>query len=227
MRRWKAVVFDLDDTLYPEREFVRGGMRAAAAWAQRTLATDADEAFGELWGSFEAGARGDTFNRWLAQRGAGTEANVAGMVSAYRHHRPDLSPYPDVLPVLEGLRGGHRLGLITEGVTSVQQAKIEALGLQDLLPEQVILGEDLRGEWKPSRRPFDRWLEGKGLRPGEVVYVGDNPAKDFLGARRGGWSSVRVRRPDGLHAAEEPAGPEAAPDFEMEDLTRLAALAAG
>lgn len=224
MARWRAVVFDLDDTLYPEREFVRGGLQAAAAWAERSLGVEAEQTFAELWALFESGVRGDTFDRWLGRYGHAIEANREAMVSAYRDHRPRLEPYADVRPALEVLRLRCALGVITEGVHRVQQSKLAALGLRDLLKDVIILGQEERQDWKPSSRPFTRWLEGKDLLPGETAYVGDNPAKDFLGARRAGWSSIRIRRPDGLHAAAEPAGSEARPDFELANLVHLPAL---
>ncbi|HSR48552.1 MAG TPA: HAD-IA family hydrolase [Anaerolineales bacterium] len=226
MARWRAVVFDLDDTLYPEREFVRGGLQAAAVWAEHALEADAARAFAELWAMFEAGVRGDTFDRWLRSHGYPIPGNREAMILAYRDHRPHLKPYLDVRPALEDVHTSCALGVITEGVRHVQQAKLAALGLQDLLKDVVVLGEEEREAWKPSPRPFERWMADKEFQPDEIVYVGDNPAKDFLGARRAGWSSIRVRRPEGLHAAAEPRGVEARPDFEFPDLVQLPALVA-
>jgi FMN phosphatase YigB (HAD superfamily) len=53
------------------------------------------------------------------------------------------------------------------------------------------------------------------------VYVSDNPAKDFLGARRAGMRSIRVRRAGGIYTALEPETPEYAPDAEVGDLERV------
>jgi putative hydrolase of the HAD superfamily len=221
MSRWRAVVFDLDDTLYPERDYVRGGFEAVARWASATTGEPYQAAFDELWAMFEAGVRHDTFDRWLQRRGRGPEPDRGTMIEVYRRQRPRLAPYADVLPALTGLRHQMRLGLITEGPSAVQQAKLDALGLRPWFDKIVVLGEDERADWKPSRRPFDRWLEGGVIRPEAAVYVGDNPAKDFLAARRAGWSSVRVRRSDGLHRGEEPLMDEARPDREIPDLRSL------
>jgi len=224
MSRWAAVVFDLDDTLYPERDYVRGGFEAAAAWVEAVLGTPRQAAFDELWTMFEAGVRRDTFDRWLRRRGHAVEGNRQGMLAAYRGHRPRITPYPDVAPALEALGREARLGLITEGVRGVQETKLEALGLAPSFEKVVILGEDERHDWKPSPRPFERWLDGTGLEPWQAMYVADNPAKDFLGARRAGWHGVRLRRADGLHRDEEPESPEAAPDAEIDGLGQLTTL---
>jgi putative hydrolase of the HAD superfamily len=224
MSRWRAVVFDLDDTLYPEREYVRGGFEAVARWASESLGEKPQAVFDELWAMFEAGVRRDTFDRWLQRRGRAPEAERAEMIEAYRRHRPRLAPYPDVVPALEGLHGKARLGLITEGPRAVQDAKLDALGLRSWFDKVVVLGEEERTDWKPSRLPFDRWLQGSEIRPETAVYLGDNPAKDFLAARRAGWASIRVRRSDGLHRQEEPLGPEARPDREISDLQSLTSI---
>jgi putative hydrolase of the HAD superfamily len=215
------VAFDLDDTLYPERDFVRGGFEAVAGWAAQSLGEEPEAVFDELWEMFEAGVRHDTFDRWLERHGRTSAAERNAMIEAYRGQRPQLVPYPDVLPALDRLHGKVRLGLITEGWRSVQDAKLDALGLRTWFDRIVVLGEDERSEWKPNRRPFDRWLEGCSIGPESAVYVADNPSKDFLGARRAGWTSVRVRRSDGLHRDEEPATAAARPDAEVPDLSQL------
>lgn len=224
MSRWRALVFDLDDTLYPERDYVRGGFQAVAGWVSQTQGEEPQAVFDELWGMFEAGVRRDTFDRWLRSRGRPADPDRASMIEAYRRHRPRLTPYPDVVPALKGLRAEARLGLITEGPRAVQEAKLEALGLRSWFDKVVVLGEDERPNWKPSPRPFQLWLQGSSIEPAAAVYLGDNPAKDFLGARRAGWASVRVRRSDGLHRAEEPLEPEARPDGEISDLQSLTSI---
>lgn len=223
MSHWRAVVFDLDDTLYPERDYVRSGFEAVAAWASETWGESRQVVFDELWAMFEAGIRHDTFDRWLAQHGRAAE-DRPGMIEVYRRHRPRLSVYDDVVPTLDDLRGKTRLGVITEGYRTVQEAKLDALGLRPRFDKIVLLGEDERTEWKPSRRPFDRWLAGGAIAPEESVYVGDNPAKDFPGARRAGWRSIRIRRDDGLHKDEEPAPGEAPPDREAANLRSLLSI---
>jgi putative hydrolase of the HAD superfamily len=56
---------------------------------------------------------------------------------------------------------------------------------------------------------------------GEAVYVGDNPRKDFRGAREAGMATIRIRRPEGLHAQDEPATPADAPDREIGSLEQV------
>ena len=69
MPAWQAIVFDLDDTLYPERAYVLSGFRAVAAWAAGELGLPVTQGFAELRRLFDDGVRGDTFNRWLESHG--------------------------------------------------------------------------------------------------------------------------------------------------------------
>jgi putative hydrolase of the HAD superfamily len=130
----------------------------------------------------------------------------------------------DVRDLLSRLRAARRLGLVTDGRLAQQQAKARALGLPWLLDALVFSDELGPEKWKPHPAPFWALLERLGIPAAEAVYVGDNPAKDFLGARRAGMRSVRLRRPDGLHAAAEPESAEASPDAEIRTLSELEGL---
>jgi putative hydrolase of the HAD superfamily len=182
----------------------------------------ADQTERELRGYFEAGVRGDTFNRWLAGRGLPIETWLPGMIRAYRQHTPRLTAYPDVPPALGLLGGRYRLGLITQGHAPGQRRKLQALGLNGRFEQVIILGEEQRDLWKPHPHPFQRWLEAMGLPAEQCAYVGDNPARDFSGSRALGMWTVRIRRAEGQHAREEPASPEHGPHTELPDMRGLA-----
>jgi putative hydrolase of the HAD superfamily len=220
MNMIKAWIFDLDDTLYPEREYVRSGFRAVGQWAEAELKRSEAIVRAQLQALFDAGFRGDAFQWWLTEQGL-PETLLPDMVRVYREHVPQIAFYQDTQPVLDALKPQHRMGLVTEGRRAAQEAKIQALGLNRWIEAVVILGEENRAEWKPSRKPFDRILGMLSVTGAEAAYVGDNPKKDFRGAREAGLRTVRIRRPDGLHADEEPAGAQDAPDVEIQSLDEL------
>lgn len=222
----RAIVFDLDDTLYPERAYVLSGFQAVATWAEEHLGIPATQAFAELHQLFDEGVRGDTFNRWLESHGLQPDNWVPQMVQIYREHHPHIEPYPEVPGLLQSLRLRYRLGLVTDGHPEVQKRKLAALGLASWFDTLVFSDEWGREAWKPNSRPFEIALERLGTSGPEAVYVADNPTKDFLGARQVSMWTVRVRRPDGLYSHLEPLSSEHAPDAEIETLDLLEAILA-
>jgi len=227
MKTWtglEAVVFDLDDTLYAERDFVRSGFEAVAVWGEGALGLDAAESLEEMLAIFEQEGSGRVFNAWLAAHDLPLEPWLGQAIEVYRGHRPKIRPFPDAVPALERLSGKFRLGLVTEGPARAQRNKLEALGLGDFFEAVVILGFEDRERWKPDPYPFGLLLERMGLEGEQALYVGDNPAKDFKGARAAGMGAVRLRRPEGLHFQAEPQTADYAPDVEVESLSALGDL---
>jgi len=217
----KAIVFDLDDTLYPERQYALSGFAAVADWAEASLGIPKEQGYAELEAYFDNGVRGDTFNRWLEAHGLEPDKWMREMVECYRDHSPSLEPYPEAHAVLNSLSGRYRLGLITQGHKPGQQRKLSALGLKDVFEAVVILGEEDRQDWKPSQAPFERLLDQLDLAGSQAAYIGDNPLKDFVGARRLGMLTIWVRRPAGEHVNDVPPGPEYLADIDLPDLMAL------
>lgn len=217
----EAIVFDLDDTLYPERTYALSGFAAAADWAEGSLGIPREQGYAELEAYFNGGVRGDTFDRWLEAHGLDPDRWVPELVRCYRDHMPTVELYPDARPALDSLGAKYRLGLITQGHKPGQQRKMEALELTDAFEAVLIMGEDERADWKPSSVPFQRLLSALELEGHQAAYIGDNSLKDFYGARKLGMATVWVRRPDGEHAHDEPPGPEYSAHVELPDLTGL------
>jgi putative hydrolase of the HAD superfamily len=215
----RCVVFDLDDTLFLERDYVRSGFAAVGAWAQRRLGL---RGFGErCWAGFVAGARGRTFDEALAACGVGPAPElVAELVDVYRQHRPSIELLADARACIDRLRRrGDVLAVVTDGPLESQQRKADALGASHWAEAVVLTAELGTGYGKPHRRAFSTVEELCGARGGACAYVADNPAKDFAGPKALGWRTVRLRRPLALHAAL-PSAIDV--DVELVDLWALA-----
>lgn len=223
MSRWRAIVFDLDDTLYDERQYVLSGFYAVARWVQAELGIPAAESYADLAGLYAQGVRGSTFNQWLTARGLPAELTPR-LVETYREHEPQLRPFPEAPELLARLRADHRIGLVSDGYLGVQQRKLSALGLAPLL-DAVVFSDELGREcWKPSPAPFEEVCRRLAVAPADAVYVADNPAKDFTGPRRVGMASIWVCWPGGEYTGRAPAGPDFAPDWTISGLAELPGL---
>jgi putative hydrolase of the HAD superfamily len=221
----RIVLFDLDDTLYPECDYVYSGFQAVAEWAEKKWSMEPSITFSEFSSFFQAGYRNDVFQWWLAEKNL-PDSYIADMLHVLRTHAPRIFLRPEALALLDRLRrDGIRLGLVTEGRRAVQEAKIKSLELDQWLQAAIIMGEDEVAHWKPSRIPFERALAGLASSAEQAAYVGDNPKKDFRGARSLGMYTIRVRYPDGRHFQEEPATPADAADREVANLKELSEFA--
>ena len=207
----KAVIFDLDDTLYPEKEFVWSGFRAVADECAVELGRDPDAIFDRLVEISDDGERRRTFNVFLKSAGL-PESLTDRLVHVYRNHHPEISAYPGTQGLLKELSGNYLLGIVSDGDLGVQQRKWAALGLDHFFQAVVFSDELGREHWKPSDRPFHVVLGALGVPPQEAAYVGENSLKDFVGARRAGMFTVRVLEPAGYYTMEEPPTPEHAAD---------------
>lgn len=220
--RLNTIVLDLDDTLYLERDYVRSGIAAVGDWMRKRRGVVGFAAVAQsLW---DAGQRGRLFDATLSGLGLQPDrALIEALVVTYRSHRPDICLAPDAAQFL-GDPLGCRLALVTDGPPIAQQRKIEALRLDragiDPLIRTGVWGD---GFGKPHPRAF-RMIEARhGCSGGQLVYVADNPAKDFLGPRALGWRTIQIDRAGAVHPRVAPSERHRA-DATITALTELAPL---
>lgn len=213
----RCVVFDIDDTLYLERDYVRSGFLAVDALLR---ARRLEGFFEKAWEAFQSGLRRTIFDETLAAMGhSGQPELIAEMVEAYRGHVPTLALLPDAAECLNRLHTKVALAAITDGPLASQRAKAAALDLARWCRPIVCTEELGPGLGKPHVAAFQLIESETGHRGSQCAYVADNPVKDFKAPAALGWRTVRIRRPGGLH--EKVAG-EHPVDFELADLTTLA-----
>ena len=194
----RCVVFDIDDTLYLEQDYVRSGFLATDAWIRSTTGVTG---FGDVaWALFERGIRGKIFDEALRELGL-KEANdtVRSLVRVYRKHEPQISLLPDALECLLALKDGFHLSVITDGPIESQRNKARALKLQSWCGPVILTSELGSDKGKPHPAAFELIEAQTGCRGPQCIYVADNPAKDFKAPAALGWHTLRVRRKGGLH----------------------------
>ncbi|MER7546530.1 HAD family hydrolase [Actinomadura sp.] len=218
-----AVLFDLDGTLLDHE--------GAAGEAIVRLFPDVDEAWlvrrwyeltesavdrylaGELDFVAQRRVRIVTLARELGLGDwddARADAWLAEYVALYK---AAWRPFPEVRRVLDVLAGrGLRLGVITNGDAAQQRAKVEAIGLADVLPYVVASSE--AGSAKPAAGIFRTACAGLGVPPDEAAYVGDRLVTDAQGAAAAGLAGVWLDR----------SGSAAPEDLTVPRITTLEAL---
>jgi len=214
----RCIVFDLDDTLYLERDYVLSGFVHVGALVERRFGR---KAFTDIaWRLFLAGQRGDIFNRALKDVGVAPEPGVIQeLVDAYRNHLPTISLAEDAVECLAALESEYQLALITDGPVAAQRNKVRALGLEKKLPIRILTGAWSIEFSKPHVQAFLSVQEQAGVNSSECMYVADNPRKDFAAPASLGWKTVRIRRSGGLHS--EVASEAITPNHEFDNLIPL------
>ncbi len=181
-----VICFDLDDTLYKEIDFLKSAYREIALYAAQGDQLLADKAYYEMLQAYKDG--GNAFKQ-LNQL-LGKKTPVEEYLARYRTHRPDIHLTPETRETLEELKAaGSVIALITDGRAVQQRNKIAALGLNRWVADGDIIISEETGSEKPAEDNYRRLME---LHPDaeQFVYVGDNPAKDFVAPNRLGWTTV-------------------------------------
>lgn len=189
------LAFDLDDTLYMERDYVESAFRAIADRLER----DGTKSYIEVYDVLhKADSIAKGFDAIVAKSiQAGRGVSIETLLDIYRYHDPTISLRKGARQLLERLtKRGIRLAIITDGRSRSQRNKIKALRLDSyILDSDIIISEEVGGD-KTSGVPF-RALEVRHPEEHHFVYVGDNPAKDFLHPNALGWNTLQIVNPDG------------------------------
>ena len=190
----KAIIFDMDDTLYGEKEYVRSGYEKIAQ-----VIPQVEHAGKMLWKLFEE--KKPAIDELLKQEGLESEEVKKACLHAYRYQEPDIHLYPGVEQMLKDLKAqGYLLGIITDGRPEGQRAKIKALGLEALVDQIIVTDEFGGAEYrKPNPLAFETMSQKLEVEYSQMCYVGDNINKDFIAPQQLGMRSIWFKNPDGLY----------------------------
>lgn len=212
-----VVVFDLDDTLYLEADYVDSGIRHVCAQIRSLYGID-------CYDTIQAHRLKDVKLDWLSLVCELTGLKPAvkeSLLWMYRLHLPDIKLSENCSESLEKIKSAAlAVAVLTDGRTVTQKFKLASLGLSHY---PAYVSEDY-GSAKPS---VDRFQAIQKDFPAEkYIYVADNIQKDFLGCKPLGWVGIGMRGNDrNIYSQLTQGLPEAAlPDYwvnSWEELTEL------
>jgi putative hydrolase of the HAD superfamily len=188
-----TVIFDLDDTLFPEIDYVKGGFQAVSAYLSQISDRDRWFYYDRLMGILHDHGRGRVFDILLEQIQLYSETLVRMLVYIYRTHTPKIQMFSgagDFIGKLKSL--GSKIGIITDGLGTVQNRKLASLGLESMV-DLIICTNDIGSQYgKPSIVPFKIALALLDAASQNTYYIGDNVEKDFAGANRLGINTIQI-----------------------------------
>jgi putative hydrolase of the HAD superfamily len=188
-----VLVFDLDETLYDELTYVLSGFKAVASFVEDEFNFPKVKTYGFMVTDLKKKGRGKTFDNLLKVVGKYSIANVRMLVSVYRHHHPKLNLYEDAKFIFKKYKDIPKY-VVTDGNKIVQKRKSEALNLKRFVNKIFITHNYGLDKAKPSTYCFGKISELENVEKKEILYIGDNPLKDFINAKKEGFKTIRIKR---------------------------------
>lgn len=195
MNRIRAIVFDLDDTLYRELDFVEGGFREVSRYLSGISHESAEKIYKMILDIYSVHGRDNTLGRVLHQLSLEKDCEVETLVDIYRRHSPKLVLFDDAKEILVWLKEmNFILGMITDGCDFVQKSKVSALKIEDFFSSIIYTHEFGVQYYKPNPFAYIKMAKNLNCLLDNMVYVGDNPNKDFITAKKLGIQTIRIIR---------------------------------
>jgi HAD superfamily hydrolase (TIGR01549 family) len=198
VRMVRAVLFDLDDTLFDHAGCARCALEAVyRAVALNGIGFDEfarlharilEELHRDVLAGFRTidEAREERFRRLLTEAGgAGTAALARDAAVKYRdQYVAERRAIEGAADLLAAVRARALVGIVTNNLTDEQREKLRTCGLEGHV--DVLLASEEAGVSKPDPAIFRMALDRLACDPSEAVMVGDSWAADVAGARAAG-----------------------------------------
>jgi putative hydrolase of the HAD superfamily len=178
-------VFDLDDTLYKEIDFLKSAYKEIAQYIASKTNANATKVYHFMIDTYY---KGDNPFAEVLRAFQPSNTDIPDLLQLYRHHAPNITLSQESKNLLTYLKANvYKIGLITDGRSTQQRSKIKALGLEPYL-DDIIISEEFGSE-KPNPNNF-KFYETKYDSTRNYVYIGDNTKKDFVAPNSLGWTSI-------------------------------------
>jgi putative hydrolase of the HAD superfamily len=206
----KAVIFDLDNTLF---DHTGCATKAIHSWVSELGGTPSDELIAQWFvieeRNFDAWLKGEVshqgqrrgrlvdFLPLIGHPVPATDAELDELFTGFlRLYEENWIAFPDARPALEVARSnGWRIGVLTNGSTTQQNAKLAAIGLADLV--DVVCTSESLGVSKPAPEAYLRTCAALGVDPAETLMIGDNLELDVHAPQAAGLTARHLNRPTG------------------------------
>ncbi len=197
----KLLVCDFDDTLVDELKFVESGFYECARVFAPQFPNLGTSGLLNLFRSEFSVSSSGVFDRVFGKIGGNNAAKLAAdAVDAYRYHSPNIAYNEDVKPFLvEAERRGLHTAIVTDGNAKTQRNKLEAVGAFADFEKTVITAEHGESWSKPSPLPFEYLKNFFEIDYSEMLYIGDNPKKDFAMKKYIPIKTARIIRTNGIY----------------------------
>ena len=187
------LIFDLDDTLYEEKEFVKSGFKAVSRYLHLKFKLNKNKIFLKLLKILNKNGRGKIFDILCSQLKLKKKFLVKKLIQVYRTHDPKINLSKDALKILNHYSEFSKY-IITDGNYLVQKKKIRSLKIEKLFKKIYYTNYYGIKYNKPSLFCFSKIKKKEKVNWNELVYIGDNPKKDFFNCNKKKILTVRLMK---------------------------------
>ena len=185
MKHRKIVVFDLDDTLYNEIDYLQSAYMEIASKICSEINSNKTKLYDEMLANYKNGK--NVFQELIDKYRI--SYNFHELLQFYRNHKPNIQISEDRIDLLSKLKENNiEMGLLTDGRSIQQRNKIKALGLENYMSE-IVISEEFGSE-KPNLKNYEYFESRFG--EAQYYYISDNIKKDFISPNKLGWITIRV-----------------------------------
>ncbi len=175
-----VVVFDLDDTLYNELDYLQSAYKSIAVFLEPD---NWKPLYSRMFSMYRSKVNVFEFLSGFYK------IDSKALIDMYRNHKPEIQLFDGVLDLLDAIKFKNgKTGLITDGRANTQRAKIESLGISEYF-DKIVISEEIGSE-KPSLANF-KAIEN-ALQGNVYYYIADNLSKDFIAPNALGWKSIAL-----------------------------------
>lgn len=175
----KALVLDLDDTLYAEINYLKSAYHFIATQITEQPIILSNKMFEQYY-------QGINVFEGLVQN---YSIEMSTLLDWYRFHQPEIKLFDNVNDTLKKFSSLYKYAVITDGRSKTQRNKIQALGLNQFL-DSLVISEEIGSE-KPSLENYQKVMSD--LQCDQYIYIGDNLKKDFITAKKLGWITICLK----------------------------------
>jgi putative hydrolase of the HAD superfamily len=186
-----VIIFDLDDTLYEEMCYVKSGLNTVASHLSYLFKIKKKTIYNKLLKVLKENGRGKIFNIICSYYKFKKKNLVKDLINIYRSHKPLIKLKKEAIKILEYYSGYNKY-IITDGNYLVQKKKVKYLKLSNYFKK--IFYTNFYGVKynKPSLFCFNKIKKLEKCDWSDLVYVGDNPYKDFINCNKKKILTVRL-----------------------------------
>ena len=187
------IVFDLDDTLYDEIDFVNNGFNEVANYLKKKFGIDKQKSLPFLKKKFLINRKKKIINSLLSNLNIKvTKKELTFLINLYRYNNRKIRINKIQLDFLKKLSLNRNIYLVTDGNPKVQQAKINKLKIKRYFKNIYYTSLFGNTAHKPSLKVFSYIIKKEKKKFRDLIYIADNPFKDFKNLNKVNAITIRV-----------------------------------